>query len=287
MGAERRGRAAARLVLLAVLAWAGCGRDGGPAPVALEYGRALYASDAAAMSRLISSEDRAARDEATLRSQAGGPEGFAREVLRQLASYVTAEPIATHIDGGRATVTLRFRLPDANAPAVASLVQDWDERALAAAPAGERDRIRRQLEELHRSGRLPVIEGDETFRLVREGGAWRIVVGWARGVRIAFGAALHGRPLEVTFSPAEVVAAPGDRVRVTIRARNVGDRPLTTRVGHRVEPAGQAGSLALLACPLFLPVTLHPGERQEFVSEYLVLKDVPADVRRFQVTYEF
>ena len=59
------------------------------------------------------------------------------------------------------------------------------------------------------------------------------------------------------------------------------------RVGHRIEPAAQASHLALLLCPLFVPVTLGPGQTQEFVSEYLLLADVPSDAKQFAVTYRF
>jgi hypothetical protein len=54
-----------------------------------------------------------------------------------------------------------------------------------------------------------------------------------------------------------------------------------------LEPETRGDSLALLQCALFLPVTLSAGESQEFVSEYLVLKDVPEDAKQFLVTYEF
>ena len=54
-----------------------------------------------------------------------------------------------------------------------------------------------------------------------------------------------------------------------------------------MEPETRADSLALLQCPLLLPVTVSAGQSQEFVSEYLVLKDVPKDTKQFRVTYEF
>jgi len=54
-----------------------------------------------------------------------------------------------------------------------------------------------------------------------------------------------------------------------------------------VEPETRADSLALLQCPLLLPVTVSAGQSQEFVSEYVVLKDVPGGPKQFQVTYEF
>jgi cytochrome c oxidase assembly protein Cox11 len=88
-------------------------------------------------------------------------------------------------------------------------------------------------------------------------------------------------------TPAEVVLAPGDQLRVTVRAHNRGGQEVTTRVGHRIEPEAESRHLALLQCPLFLPVTLRPGETREFSSEYLLLADVPKEVRALGVTYVF
>jgi len=94
-------------------------------------------------------------------------------------------------------------------------------------------------------------------------------------------------PLQVTVTPDAAMLAPGERLRVTVRATNTGHREVTTRVGHRIAPEAQANHLALLQCPLFVPVTLAPRETQEFVSEYLLLAGVPADTRAFAVTYRF
>jgi len=238
--------------------------------------------------RLTSVEDRRARDEATFRAQHGQPRGVAREAVRQLASFIRATPLETKIAGRRATVTLRFGLPDANAPEITKLMYEWDDQRLEALSASERARLRDRLAELHRSGQLPILEGDETFELVKEEAGWRLFLNWAGGVRLRFTAAVaDGIPLRVTVSPDVIVLRPGERLRVTLRATNLGDRDVTTRVGHRIEPASHASSLALLQCPLFLPATLARGATEEFVSEYLLLKDVPDQLKDFRVTYEF
>lgn len=281
-------RLAGRLAVLALLA--GCARGPAPGPeaVALAYSRALYAMDAGAQYRLIAAEDRRARDEATFRRQQERLGEFAAAVLRQLGEYVTATPVRAEVEGARATVTLRLRLPDANAAPIARLLHEWDDQRLARLPTAQRVRIRERLEALHRAGTLPVVEGEETFTLVRDAAGWRVRVGWAAGVRVRVVAAVAaGLPLEVSATPAEIRVAPGERFRVTLRARNAGTRALTSRVAHRTGPADRTDFLPLLACPLLTPKTLAPGETEEFVSEYLLLKDVPAGVREFVLTYEF
>ena len=267
---------------------AGCARGRAPEDVALEYGRAIYAYDAAKIHGLVSIEDQQAKDEETVRAQLDAPRGFALELMRQLAPLVTAVPVETHITDHRASVKLRFTLPDANAAALRTLARDWDERRLDALAQPERARIRRDLDELNQRRALPVLQGEETFELVKEGGVWRLALGWAGGIPIRFGASVaESLSLEVTVSPPQIRVKPGESFRVTVRARNVSGHDVTSRVGHRIAPPPDANFLALLQCHLFLPATFNPGETKEFVSEYLLLKDVPERVKTLEVTYGF
>jgi hypothetical protein len=235
-----------------------------------------------------SEADRRVKDEATFRRQQPELRGFSREVVLALAGFIAATPVATEVTGDRARVTLALRLPDANAPEIRTLMLDWDEDRLDRLPDTERARIRERLDELHRRGRMPTVDGDETFELVRESGRWRAFLNSAGGVRVRFEAAVDpGVPLQVTVTPDAAVLAPGERLRVNLRATNTGHREVTTRVGHRIAPEAQATHLALLQCPLVVPVTLEPGETEDFVSEYLMLADAPANVRALAVTYRF
>ena len=263
-------------------------RSESPEAIALEYGRALYASDADALWRLLSDEDRRAKDQATFRRQQQDVDGFTRDALRQLARYVDATPVKTSAADRRATVTLRFRLPDANAAEIRTLMYEWDAERLNALTPAEREQITSRLAERHRQGTLPIVEGDETFDLVHEAGAWRVSLHSADGVRLRFLAAADpGGPLDVSVTPAQTTMNRGERLRVTVRATNRADHEITTRVAHRMEPQSVSKHLALLLCPLFVPVTLAPGETREFSSEYLLLGDTPGRVRALDITYVF
>lgn len=274
--------------LAALLLLSSCVHEAKPEDVALEYGRSLYASDLERAWRLISAEDQRVKDERTFRREGGSASGFALEVSRQLASFIEATAMETKIGGDRARVKLKVRLPEANAPEIAALVANWDERHLNTLPQPERERITRRLDQLHRSKQIPMLEGEESFELVRERAGWRVFLNWAGGVRVRFRTALQEKiPLEVRVSPEEALVTPGERVHVTLHATNRSAQNIVARVTHRVDPKAQADSLALLQCPLFIPVTLKPGQVEEFRSEYLLLKGVPADTKQFQVTYEF
>lgn len=277
-----------RVLTAAVLLLWSCTREAGPEGVALEYVRALYASDLVRAYRLISSEDRRVKSEAAFIQERGAASGFALEVTRQLASFIGATPVEKTIRGEGARIRLKLRLPDANAPDIAALAHEWNERRLNALSRAEREQITRKLNQLHEAQKIPMLEGEETFTLVREGSGWRVFLNWAGGVRVRFHAAMgEALPLQATVSPGEVLVTPGERVRVTVRAKNLSSRDIVVRVAHRTEPKAQADALALLQCPLFVPVTLETGQAQEFISEYVLLKDAPQEAKQFQVTYEF
>jgi len=104
------GKAAAALVG-APLVLRGCVRELGPEEVALQYGRALYASDLAEAYRFISSEDRRFKAESAFRRERGEASGFALDVARQLASFIEATPVEKTARGERAKVRLKLRLP--------------------------------------------------------------------------------------------------------------------------------------------------------------------------------
>lgn len=286
-----RGKAL-RQSLLAVAAGGllltGCVKDTGPEDVGLQYARTLYAGDLARAYRLIATEDRRVKDERTFLRDGATAQGVALEMARQLASFIEATRVEKTSSRERVRVRLRLKLPNANAPEIAALVHDWDERRLNAVSDTERRQITQKLTQLHRAGQIPMLEGEETFELVREGSGWRVFLNWAGGVRVRFGATTDtALLLRVTVAPEEVRVTPGERVSVTVRAQNPTTRDVVVRVGHRVEPQPHADSLALVHCPLFLPVTLKPGVTEEFRSEYVLLKDVPESAKQFQVTYEF
>jgi hypothetical protein len=285
-------------------------REAGPSAVALEYARALYTRDLGAVHRLVSSEDQQAKDEHAFR--VGEPSGFALDVTRRLGSFVSGTVVDEANDGTRATGRLRLRLPDARAPAIAGLVRQWDERQLNELSPAARAEILRNLDDLRGGRALPTVEGEQTFELVKQGADWRIVAGWTSSVRVAFHATIAARiPLEVTvlrlrvtMPPAQagwiadaipldvstpsraVIVAPGERVRVVLAARNVSRQDVTARVGHRIEPATQPEALAILRCPLLLPLMLAAGESDEFLSEYLLLPGPARATKAIDVTYE-
>jgi hypothetical protein len=143
------------VLLAGLFAAGGCAGQPPPETVALDYARALYASDVAGTYRLLSAEDRRLKDERAFAQERDGPTGFALEVAQRLAALIEGNAAETAVRGERATVRLALRLPDANAPEIATLVHDWDEERLNALSATERRQVTARLADLRRAGRIP------------------------------------------------------------------------------------------------------------------------------------
>jgi len=265
-----------------------CGREVPPEAVALEYARALYARDLPRAYRLLSAEDRQGKTEAAFVAEGDAPTGYALELTGHLASFIEVASAERKITGDRAEIRLKLRLPDANAPQVSGLVRDWDMGALNAMPEQETDRIRKDLTALHRSGRLPMLEGEETFELVKEASGWRLVLHMAGAVRIRFTARIpEGLSLQVDPREQELRVRPGQPVRMSVRLTNGSGGDLPVRVAHVIEPKEAAPFLVFLQCPLLLPIKLPPRESKEISSSFMIAESVPEQTREIRVTFAF
>jgi hypothetical protein len=265
-----------------------CSREVPPEAVALEYARALYAQDRGRTYRLLSAQDRAQKPEAAFMAEGDAPTGNALGVARHLASFIEIVSAEKKITGDRAEVKLKLRLPNANAAEVAGFVRDWDAAALNAISDEELERIRKGLDELHRSGGLPTLEGEEGFELVREDVGWRVVVNWEGGVRVHFRTRIPAA-LAVRAAPEEqrILVKPGEKFQMGLRLTNTSGRELSLRVAHDIEPKAAAPSVVFVQCPLLLPVQLPPGESREYSSTLMIAGDVPDRRDEVQVTFTF
>ncbi len=267
---------------------AACSRETSPERVALEYGRARYARDLLKAYRLISARDRQWKTEGAFVAAGEAPTGNALELARHLASFIELVSAEKKVTGDRAGVKLRLRLPDANAPEIVGLVREWDEAALNALSESEREGIRKELDQLHQAGKLPMLEGDESFELVREEVGWRVVVHWAESIRVRFRTRIpEGLPLRAVPPEQELLVKPGEPAQITVQLTNGSAKNLSMRVSHEIEPKAAAPSLVFLQCPLLLPVRLGAREAKEFSTTFMVAEGSPTQTRAFEVTFAF
>jgi hypothetical protein len=100
-------------------------------------------------------------------------------------------------------------------------------------------------------------EGEETFELVQESGAWRIFLNWGAGVAIPLKLDLSkASELDATLAKDRFVLQPGDVFEVALKIRNRAKQPVTLRIGHVIEPQPIADYVDFVQCGFLLPITL-------------------------------
>ncbi|MGH7798628.1 MAG: cytochrome c oxidase assembly protein [Candidatus Binatia bacterium] len=275
------------ILALPILIWIGNAPNRSePVEVVTKYLKFLYARDFRRAYQSISAADRQLKTQNDYVRERGPFDGFAHEVARKLSGFIEIRPITQQIDGTQNRVRLALRLPDAEA--LSDLVLEWDENRLKALPRSEQRRILATLDRLARAEKLPMIEGEEEFILVREGSKWKVFLDWAAGVQVKFDTTLPangGLVAQPTIK--ETIARSGDLFTIGFKVKNTGAGEVLTRIAHRVAPKELAEYLDLVECALLLPVRLQPGEEQIYNSTYIVRGDLPDGNKTLDVTYEF
>lgn len=257
-----------------------------PAQALDHYVKALYARDFREAYRLLSSQDRRLKKETSYLREQGPFDGFTLKAAKTLAQFIETAPLEKNIDGDHAKIRLKLRLPNANR--LSGQLLGWDEERLNALPAGEQRTIIERLKHQGEEGKLPLVEGEDSFELVKESRGWRLFLNWAAGVRVIFDAAVPDS-LAIEAEPAQrtAVIRPGELFTIAYRVKNRSPEWITTRILHHVGPQEAGQQLDLVECGLLLPVQLAPGEKNEYLSTYQVRGDLPENQRKLFVTYEF
>lgn len=256
---------AALALLIAPTAWLRSAPSEGPLRVARTYLRAVHARDFDQAYRHISTPDRNARDRASyLRAQTSF-HGFALQLSRTIAAYGSIDLRARNDD---TELTLAYRLPSLED--LGPLAHHWNGERLNALPMAEQSAILRQVEVRRRSGKLVMIEGQETIRLVKEPADWKVFLNWQQSLRVRLRAASTSKDIETRFAQNEVFVRGDEPFQVNLILRNTGTRAQQVTVLHEVEPRELGDELAMIECGLSRPVTLAPGSEREFAMAYLL-----------------
>jgi hypothetical protein len=250
------------------------------------YIKAVYARDFITAYELISDADRRVRDLDRYVRQRGPFSGFTLDAARKLAESIQLQAYGRDVVGDRLRLQIVYRVPDPQK--VAPLMMHWDSHRLNSLSATERNRLLGNLEAQQRDGSLPMSDGRETFDLRKENGAWRIYLDWAAGVRIPLRLELtNASGLEASLSKAEVSLQPGEVFDIKLRIKNPTPSPVITRIGHLVEPYGEADYLDIVQCGFLLPITIPASSEQEYSGVYMLRGSLPEGVRQLSLTYEF
>ena len=248
------------------------------------YVRALYARDFRAVYEQLSSADQRLKDVHSYSRERGEFRDFTLEVAQAVARSVEVNLIAQSVEAARATVKVKVNVPDAS-KLTASLL-DWDSERLERLSATERKTLLETIDRQRREKNIAMVEGEETFNLVKEPGGWKLFLDWAAGVKLIFQPAIPASaPVEITIEQKEVASRPGQIFRVAMKIKNTGKQTLSVRIGHLIEPQELRDYLDLVDCGFILPLRLPHGKEEEFVTTYLLRGTLPEQVRQLHVTY--
>jgi hypothetical protein len=163
---------------------------------------------------------------------------------------------------------------------------DWNVRKLNNLPLAAQQRLAGELDDLRRRGKMIVIEGRETFELVREKSGWKIFLDWASRARVLFKSRVpHPAELEVRFVRNDFLVEMNDPFQIDFTLKNRTARPIVVRLNHLIEPRRFADNIEMIACGSLGPMRLDAGETRDLSSSY-ILGGVPAK-SRVSIFYEF
>ena len=278
----------ALFVTAAVFLWTGRSQPAAweTIQVVIPYVKASYARDFREAYGFISSGDRRVTGKESYVKERGAFSGFTLELSKRLATFIRATPVEEKIDGNRAQLKLQVSFPDADK--LSAHLLGWDEKRLDKLSPKERGELIDKLDRWRKEGKIPMVEVERDFELVREENGWRIFLDWAAGIRVSFDTVVSGSSLlEAKPVLKEVTAIRGKLFNVFFKVRNISSRQVTTWIVHRVEPKNADEYLELVECNLLVPVTVQPGREVQYPSSYLLRGDLPERMKQFKVTYEF
>ena len=96
-----------------------------------------------------------------------------------------------------------------------------------------------------------------------------------------------GTALEATPANSTIVFQPGEPFTIALKLRNKSHQELRARVVHNVEPKILEKYLGVGDCGTFVPFRLAAGKQDENRSTFLVWTNLPAEIKRFAMIYEF
>jgi hypothetical protein len=217
----------------------------------------------------ISDVDRRIRDKASyLRSQENRS-GFTLELSKRLTANMKVWPIHQKVSPEKAHFDFGYRVPTGDE--ISSQLFDWNAVKLNALPESDQRRIFENLDAVGKSGKMIMLQGYESFDLVRQKDGWRIFLDWPSRSRVLFKSI---RPvsgeLEVNFLQNDFLVANNEPFEIDFTVKNKSPHAIVARLNHIIEPHGVAKNLEMIACGSLLPLQLRAGEIREISSSYIL-----------------
>lgn len=265
-----------------------------PAEVAERFLRARYARQAERLYQLASAADRAERTLAEFIEVNPPYPASVRPAVDALAESIRFSAADTEAAGDQARVTIRAALPNSADRDLGSLLHAAQaDRAFGGPESPERaespEEVVRSIRADARAGRLPMVEVTETVDLIREGGRWRVIMGWDADLPVTLRAEVAGGvPLEFTILTApELRLRPGETGRAAFAIRNASDAPLRVMAAHAYAPPAAQRHVELIRCFCFFEELLDAGESRQLSLVFRLGWDLPSAIDAVAITYRY
>lgn len=270
--------------LLALQRWQQMTRP--PDDVALAYARAVYARDYATAWEFISAGDKEMKSREAYLAENVSYAGLKQELAYTLAGWLQFTETEIEIGDDRAAVTTRYRAPNGNQRQVYDILQAAGREKERSDDEGEA--LFQRLEAMYAAGEIEILEGEQTFELIREWTGWHIIMGWDETVVVRLTAEVSPElPWEFYPLQEEVRALPGEFLVATYRATNLSDRTSTGKARHFVLPEAYEPHFDTVQCFCFIQQTLDPGESVDLTLSFRIGYEVPQEVRQIENKYIF
>lgn len=259
-----------------------------PQVVTERFLRARYARHAERLYELASSADRAER---TLHEFIEVNPPFPESVqpgVDALAAAIRFAEAGTDVTGDQARVTVRAALPNSADGDLNALLHAVGADGAFGGTESPRDVVR-GIRADARAGRLPLVEVTETVDLIREGGRWRVIMGWDADLPVTLAATVtDGLPLEFTIvTEPELRLRPGETGRATFAVRNTSDEPLRVMATHVYAPPAAQRHIELIQCFCFFEERLDAGESRDLSLVFRLGWDLPSAIDTVDIAYRY
>jgi len=260
-----------------------------PQDILKQYLTAVYSRDYDAAYQWISAADREVKSREQYLRENPSSSGLTLRLVRALADRMEITDVRSAHHWDKTTLRFNLKLPDASDPLLQKIFLEFDLDRLDGLSAEEGRAMERQLNTLAENNKLPMLEGEEQWELVKEADDWRVFLNWSGATRVLFEAkVMEGLPWRFEPVQDEVFAKPGETLQAVYTAKNLSDKTITAKARHIDEPKELASKyLEIVQCFCFIQQTLAPGEEKEFPLVFRVNWNAPEEVKEFRVSYEF
>jgi hypothetical protein len=242
--------------------------------VIARYMKASYARDYRSAYGYIAERDQRVWDKESYARRNGSLSGFALALAQTLAAGMQVWTVTRQLGSDRARYEVAYRAPTADE--LSSALFDWDERKLGSLSNAQQQKLMARMEALGRSSNPVIMNGRESFDLIRHNGQWKIFNNWAAANKVKLKLAYAANPaIDGRLSSDDFVIKPSVPFDVSFSLRNAGARPVSVRLIHSVEPRSVENKLEMISCGALAPITLEPGAWQEITMAYILSPGLP------------